>query len=72
MAAPWMAQSYVYVPGVLNVTAYVELASLITTLFRKIGDPVDWTVCGVPLSFQVQVTVLPAATVSTAGFWLPL
>src|SRR5690349_1768551 len=43
-----------------------------TTLFLKIpGVPVDWMLCD-PAAFQVHVTVLPAATVSTAGFWLPL
>src|SRR6266566_5222586 len=43
-----------------------------TTLFRKIsgGMPVDWMLCE-PAAFQVQVTLAPAAIVSTAGFWLP-
>ena len=43
-----------------------------TTLFRNTsgGMPVDWMLCE-PAAFQVQVTLAPAAIVSTAGFWLP-
>jgi hypothetical protein len=51
----------------------VALLALCTALLVKLGDPVDCTLCATdPLAGQVQVTVLPAATVSTAGFWLPL
>ena len=73
MAAPWITQSYVYVPGWSSRTEYVLPAALMTTLFRNTsgGMPVDWTLCE-PAAFQVQVTMLPAAIVSTAGFWLPL
>ena len=73
MAVPWTAQSYVYVPGCSSRTEYVLPAAFMTTLFRKTsgGMPVDWMLCE-PAAFQVQVTRLPAAIVSTAGFWLPL
>jgi hypothetical protein len=38
----------------------------------KAGDPVDSTLCGVPLVLvHVQVTLPPTATVSTAGFMVP-
>lgn len=66
MAAPCTAQSYRYVPGVLNVTEYVWPFPLRIALLAK---PDAWTLCEmVPVPVQVQVTVLPAATVSTAGF----
>src|SRR5947208_14869792 len=36
-------------------------------------DPCDCTLCEIdPVAVQVHVTVLPTATVSIAGFWLPL
>jgi len=42
-------------------------------LLAKLGDPSDSTLCETdPVAVQVHVTVLPAATVSIAGFWLPL
>jgi hypothetical protein len=42
---------------------------VISTLLVKLGAPVDNTLCGVVSVFtQVQVTVPPTATVSTAGF----
>ena len=60
-------------PGFLNDTAYAELAARNTTLFRKIAGaiPVDWTWCDPSLLYS-HTTVSPTATVSTAGFWLPL
>jgi len=61
----------VYVPGVLNVSTYVELDALLTALLVKLGEPVDCTLC-ITAEFQLQVMLLPAAIVSTAGFWLPL
>jgi len=59
----------VYVPGLLNVTEYEEPDADITTLFLKTSGemPVDWMLCD-PAAFHFQVTVLPAATVSFAGF----
>src|SRR5438874_10322810 len=42
-------------------------------LLVKPVAPCDRTLCGtVPVLVQVHVTVLPTATVSIAGFWLPL
>jgi hypothetical protein len=42
------------------------------SLLVKDGDPVDSTLCGTAAVFvQVHVTVLPTATVSTAGFTVP-
>src|SRR5437899_3148311 len=39
----------------------------------KLVDPCDCTLCEIdPVAVQVHVTVLPTATVSIAGFWLPL
>jgi hypothetical protein len=70
MAVPWTPQSYVYVPGVLNTTEYVELDALMIPLLAKLGEPVDCMLCELA-AFQVHVTVLPAAIVFTAGFWLP-
>src|SRR6266550_257976 len=44
-----------------------------TALLGKLGDPCESTLWGVPpVAVQVQVTVCPAATVSCAGFWVPL
>jgi len=53
----------------LNVTEYDEPDADITTLFLKTrgGMPVDWMLCD-PAAFHFQVTVLPAGTVSFAGF----
>jgi hypothetical protein len=61
----------VYVPGVLNVSTYVEFEALWTGLLVKLGEPVDCTLCEAA-TFQLQVMLLPAAIVSTAGFWVPL
>src|SRR5437764_10432962 len=42
-------------------------------LLVKPVAPCDRTLCGtVPVLVQVHVTVLPTATLSIAGFWLPL
>src|SRR6266581_6850772 len=42
-------------------------------LLVKLGVPCDRTLCDtVPVDVQGHVTVLPTATVSIAGFWLPL
>src|SRR5438477_11476747 len=42
-------------------------------LLGKLGAPCDRTLCDTaPVDVQVHVTVLPTATVSIAGFWLPL
>jgi hypothetical protein len=43
------------------------LAAFMTTLLRKISGavPVDWMLCD-PAAFQLHVTLLPAAIVSTA------
>src|SRR6266700_5447869 len=42
-------------------------------LLVKLGVPCDRTLCDTaPVDVQVHVTVLPTATVSIAGFWLPL
>jgi hypothetical protein len=68
-----MAQSYWYVPGVLNVKVYVVPLPLNSPLLEKVGDPSERTVCAVdPVLFRVQVTVVPTATVSMAGFWVSL
>jgi hypothetical protein len=48
----------------------VEPAADNTALLAKLGEPVDCMLC-CPAAFQVHVTVLPAAIVFTAGFWLP-
>src|SRR6059036_3934860 len=42
-------------------------------LLAKLGVPCDWTLCATdPVAVQVHVTVLPTATLSIAGFWVPL
>src|SRR2546421_12979520 len=42
-------------------------------LLVKPVAPCDRTLCAiVPVAVQVHVTVLPTATLSMAGFWLPL
>src|SRR3989440_1849881 len=42
-------------------------------LLVKPVAPCDRTLCAiVPVAVQVHVTVLPTATLSIAGFWLPL
>jgi hypothetical protein len=64
-----MAQSYWYVPGVMNVTLWVVPFPVNVPLLVKLGDPSERTVCDVlPVLVKVQVTVVPAATVSMAGF----
>jgi hypothetical protein len=70
MSLPWTAQSYWYVPGAVNVTAYVPLP-VIVPLLVKPGEPSDWTPCGRE-PVQVQVTVAPTGIVSTAAFVVPL
>src|SRR5207245_9093736 len=70
MSWPWTAQSYSYVPGTVNVTAYVPLP-VIVALLAKLAEPRHWTLCGRE-PVQVQVTVPPTGTVSTAAFVLPL
>jgi hypothetical protein len=73
MASPWTAQSYWYVPGVVNVKVYVLPLPVKMSLLVNVGASSECTLCGVsPVLLQVQVTVVPAATVSTAGFWVPL
>src|SRR5258705_2827158 len=67
---PWTAQSYWYVPGSVNVTAYVPLP-VIVPLLAKLAEPTDWTLCGRD-PVQVQVAVPPTEMVSTAAFELPL
>src|SRR5437773_3349673 len=67
---PWTAQSYWYVPGASNLTAYVPLPVMVL-LFAKLGEPTDWTLCGRD-PVHVQVTVPPIAMVSTAALLLPL
>jgi len=52
---PWTAQSYWYVPGALNVTAYVPLPVMVL-LLAKLCEPTDWTLCG---RDPVQVQVRP-------------
>ena len=53
----------------LNVNVYFVPFPLWVVLLVKPGDPSDSTLCGVsPVLVQVQVTVVPTATVSTAGF----
>src|SRR2546427_12597067 len=42
-------------------------------LLVNLGVPCDWTLCATdPVAVQVHVTVLPTATLSIAGFWVPL
>jgi len=67
---PWTAQSYWYVPGASNLTAYVPLPVMVL-LLAKLIEPTDWTPCGRD-PVQVHVTVPPTAIVSTAAFELPL
>src|SRR3989442_12911190 len=67
---PWTAQSYWYVPGASNLTAYVPLPVMVL-LLAKLGEPTDWTLCGRD-PVHVQVTVPPIAMVSTAALLLPL
>src|SRR5437879_11207334 len=67
---PWTAQSYWYVPGASNLTAYVPFPVMVL-LLAKLREPTDWTLCGRD-PVQVQVTVPPIAMVSTAAFVLPL
>src|SRR2546430_9456308 len=53
--------------------AYVCPFPLTIGLLANVVDPCDWTLWETPwLLVQVHVTVLPAATVSTAGFVVPL
>jgi hypothetical protein len=55
-------QKYLYVPGVVNVNAYVPSVS--SSLDRKLLG--DITVCGMSSSL-VQVTVVPAFTFNSCG-----
>src|SRR5438034_8885699 len=42
-------------------------------LLAKLDGPCDSTLCGTdPVDVQVHLTVVPTATVSIAGFWVPL
>src|SRR5213592_1026149 len=66
---PWTAQSYWYMPGASNLTAYVPFPVMVL-LLAKLVEPTDWTLCGRD-PVQVQVTVPPIAMVSTAAFELP-
>ena len=66
MAEPCTAQSYWYVPGAVNVTEWVAPLVLMALLVKLVA-PNEWTLCGSE-PVQVQVTVLPAGMVSTAGF----
>jgi hypothetical protein len=66
IAEPCTTQSYWYVPGAANFISYVPLPVLVS-LLEKLGDPVDWTLCG-SAPVHVQVTVPPTGIVSTAGF----
>ena len=66
IAVPCTAQSYWYVPGAVNWTAYVPLPVLMP-LLAKLVDPRDSTLWDAD-PVQVQVTELPTGIVSTAGF----
>jgi hypothetical protein len=56
------------VPGAENWTRYVLPSPVWIALLAKLGEPNDWMEWGVlPAFVQVQVTVPPTATVSTAG-----
>ena len=59
---------YRYVPARLKVTLYVTPTPPRCPLLVKLGVPTDCTVCGTagPVT-QVQVTLVPTATVSTAA-----
>ena len=39
MALPWMAQSYWYVPGVVNMKVYVISLPVLVSLLVKLGSP---------------------------------
>ena len=60
-------------PGVVKVNVYVWPLPVRVVLLVKVGATSECTLCGVaPVLLQVQVTVVPAETVSTAGFWVLL